>query len=140
MKTSMFAALVAIAAALGAGVAEARTVRIPTQAVDFSNAAAVMLLHDRIVGAARTVCRGQGLPGLQGRAYERDCQIAAIEDAIAMSGWPALAAAHQAIPEAQRYARGAPVTDEVTAAIAATGQIRADADRATTLAAAAPRR
>ena len=140
MKTSMFAALVAFAAALGAGVAEARTVRIPTYAVDFSNAAAVMSLHDRIVGAARTVCRGQGLYGLQQRAAERECAIETIDAAIAASGRPALAAAHKAIPEGQRYAGRAPVTAEVTAAIAAAGQVRAEADRAMTLAAAAPPR
>jgi len=140
MKTSMFAALVAFAAALGAGVAEARTARLPTYAVDFSDAAAVMSLHDRIVGAARTVCRGQGLSGLQERAAERVCEIAAIDAAIAASGRPSLAAAHQAIPEGQRYAHRAPVTPEVTAAIAATSLIRADVVPATTLADATPRR
>jgi UrcA family protein len=126
MKTSIKAALVIAFIALGAGVAEARTARIQAATVDYSNAQAVLGLHDAIVDAARNVCRGQGFVRLDERAAERACRVDAVERAIADANRPALTAAHTALPEGKRYATRAPLTPEVVAAIAATGQSRAE--------------
>jgi UrcA family protein len=126
MKTSIKAALVAAFVAFGASVAEARSTRVQLANVDYSNPQAVLALHDRIVDAARNVCRDQGLVGLAERAAQRACVVEAVKAAIAAADRSALTAAHDALPTASRYATRAPLTPDVVAAVAATGQSRAE--------------
>lgn len=102
MRKFLIAAIVSVFGLCAPAMAEQR---ISLRGYDFANASDVVQLHDRLTRAARTQCNYGGDRSLAARQFERACQAAFMDEAIAKVSQPTVTAFYGALDAKQRVAQ-----------------------------------
>jgi UrcA family protein len=129
MRKLLIAAVLCLIGVCAPATAETR---ISLRGYDFANSRDVVQLHDVLARAARNFCADSGVRSLEERRFERECQVAFMEEAVGKISRPTVTAFYGALNSRQRIATlGDRAPQQALVALAAaipqTGVIRAAA-------------